>query len=200
MGLAEKRNRYIKDYGLILEDEALNFQAYTWQGLGMCLLIIFSGKAAKPKTHIKFIGADAWKNAHERAKQLLEETRTKKLAIKEQRLLDAENHVVALDVGDVMVSSWGYDQTNIDYYQVTKLVGKKSVALREIDKNSLNSVISMTGTCTPLPYSFISEEFTRRVLQGRTVKICSSQYASLKPFTLVDGKRIYKADQWTAYA
>ena len=200
MNLAEKRNHYSRNYGLILEDEALNFQAFSWQGLDICLLMVFSGKAAKPKAHIKFKGFDALKQATEYAGHLLEEVRVKKQAAKAQRLLKAENHVVALDIGDVLVSSWGYDQTNINYYQVTRLVGKKSVAVREIDKHSIESAIGMTGTCTPLPYQFISEPFSRRVLEGRTIKICSSQYATLKPFTLLDEKRVYKADQWTAYA
>jgi hypothetical protein len=34
-------------------------------------------------------------------------------------------------VGDILYSSWGYDQTNVDFYQVTK-VGDKSVWVRPI--------------------------------------------------------------------
>ena len=34
-----------------------------------------------------------------------------------------------LDLGDILVCSWGYDQTNIDYYEVVELVGKKSVKI-----------------------------------------------------------------------
>lgn len=34
-------------------------------------------------------------------------------------------------VGDMLVSSWGYDQTNIDFYQVTK-VTKSSVWIRKV--------------------------------------------------------------------
>ena len=36
------------------------------------------------------------------------------------------------NVGDILYSSWGYDQTNIDFYQVTSLVGKKMVMLTKI--------------------------------------------------------------------
>lgn len=35
-------------------------------------------------------------------------------------------------VGDIFGASWGYDQTNVNYYQVTKLVGKSTVEIREI--------------------------------------------------------------------
>lgn len=200
MNLAEKRGKYIKDYGLILEDESLNFQAYTWQGLGMCLLMVFWGKAAKPQMHFKYTGADAWANAHERANDFLTTQRQKKEADKAQKLKNAANHEMALDINDILVCSWGWEQTNVDYYQVTKLVGKKSVAVRAIGKDSKEFSNSMTGTCTPLPSSFRGEAFTCRVIEGRTIKISRSQYATLKPYTLDVGKRIYKADQWTAYA
>lgn len=35
-------------------------------------------------------------------------------------------------VGDLFHSSWGYDQTNNDYFQVVALVGKSSVRVREV--------------------------------------------------------------------
>jgi hypothetical protein len=38
-----------------------------------------------------------------------------------------------LKVGDILYSSWGYDQTNIDFYQVVA-VKDKTVDIREIDK------------------------------------------------------------------
>lgn len=34
-------------------------------------------------------------------------------------------------IGDILCSTWGYDQTNVDYYQVTKVIGKM-VEIREI--------------------------------------------------------------------
>jgi len=36
-------------------------------------------------------------------------------------------------VGDIFYNSWGYDQTNIDYFKVTKLIGKASVELVPIE-------------------------------------------------------------------
>ena len=37
----------------------------------------------------------------------------------------------SLRVGDVLAMSWGYEQTNIDFFVVTKLCGKKSVRIKE---------------------------------------------------------------------
>ena len=36
-------------------------------------------------------------------------------------------------VGDIFYRSWGYDQTNIDYFKVTKLIGKASVELVPVE-------------------------------------------------------------------
>lgn len=35
-------------------------------------------------------------------------------------------------VGDIFVASWGYDQTNLDFFQVIALKGMKSVMIREV--------------------------------------------------------------------
>ena len=35
-------------------------------------------------------------------------------------------------VGDIFETSWGYDQTNVNFFQVVKLVGKTSVRVREV--------------------------------------------------------------------
>ena len=36
-------------------------------------------------------------------------------------------------VGDIFVSSWGYDQTNVDFFQVVALCGQSSVRVREVN-------------------------------------------------------------------
>lgn len=37
-----------------------------------------------------------------------------------------------VSVGDVFASSWGYEQTNVSFYQVVSVHGKKTVMVREI--------------------------------------------------------------------
>jgi hypothetical protein len=41
--------------------------------------------------------------------------------------------------GDIFYSSWGYDQTNISYYQVVK-VGAKTVAIRKVAQKVVREV------------------------------------------------------------
>lgn len=103
-----------------------------------------------------------------------------------------------LKVGDVLSCSWGYDQTNIDYYLVTKLVGKSSVELVEI--GSLKEFTEcMQGTSIPDKDNIIGKPFVKRA-NGKNVKISSFQYASLKEPKNIAGCEIYTHDNWTAYA
>ncbi|STO91553.1 hypothetical protein [Fluoribacter dumoffii] len=37
-----------------------------------------------------------------------------------------------LQINSILYSSWGYDQTNINFYQVIELVGNATVVLREL--------------------------------------------------------------------
>ena len=55
-----------------------------------------------------------------------------------------------LKVDDVLYSSWGYDQTNVDFYQVLK-VTPSGVYIRElVDKVTATPGAFMTGTSVPL--------------------------------------------------
>lgn len=58
---------------------------------------------------------------------------------------------IKLEVNDILYSSWGYDQTNIDYYKVKKLVGKTMVEVVKIESKLADEQGSYT-TDTVLPY------------------------------------------------
>ncbi len=106
-----------------------------------------------------------------------------------------------LSVGDVLCASWGYDQTNIDYYQVVGLYGKRGVVLREIaSQHCGGGSDTMTGRCIPVPDQFIGAELRRMVAAAGGVKIASYAWAVKKEPELVGGQRVYSYDNWTAYA
>ena len=48
------------------------------------------------------------------------------------KVLTFKNDTVS--VGDVFVSSWGYEQTNVTFYQVLSVHGKKTVTVRECQR------------------------------------------------------------------
>ena len=91
----------------------------------------------------------------------------------------------AIKVGDIFYTSWGYDQTNVDYYEVVGLTPSgKSVKLHSI------AATAHDGRSYPLPGAFTTDVWgtkgktlTKRLTsgyQGRpSVKITDHRWASL---------------------
>lgn len=105
-----------------------------------------------------------------------------------------------LEVGDILRSSWGYDQTNIDYYEVTKLIGKSKVEIREICADSAEDQGWLRGTSVPMPGRFKGEPMVK-VAKNGSVRIASYASASkMQPTAEVAGKKLYSPSNWTAYA
>ena len=66
-------------------------------------------------------------------------------------------------VGDIFYNSWGYDQTNIDWYQVVSLTKSgKSVKIRPIAGKIKESGF-MSGTTTPKKGKFTGPAVTKRI-------------------------------------
>ena len=102
-------------------------------------------------------------------------------------------------VGDVFYAIWGYDQTNVDYYQVVELNGATMVTLRKIGEDREASAW-MQGYSTPKPGKFVGGPIRRKV-SGDGVSIDSVRAATLfKPTGVIDGVKIFKPTHWTSYA
>ena len=105
-----------------------------------------------------------------------------------------------LEINDIIWASWGYEQTNINYYIVIELVGKQSVKLIEIGKTEDYNSKQMTGFCVPDLDNIIGKPFTRRVVEGSNVSVNSIIYAGKLRYVVDDGKRIYKQLRYSTYA
>lgn len=78
-----------------------------------------------------------------------------------------------LKVGDILYTSWGYDQTNVDFYQVIGLVGNASVDIRQI-KAVKDGPDGIYYRLMPVPDQFIGTVmWCKRVspYDGKSVKI-----------------------------
>lgn len=77
----------------------------------------------------------------------------------------------SVKVGDIYYTSWGYDQTNVEFYEVVKLVGKCSVILREIAGESEQTGFTC-GTRKPMEKHYIGLSECHRVQDnGQTIHI-----------------------------
>ena len=68
----------------------------------------------------------------------------------------------AMIIGDIFYSSWGYDQTNVDFYQVVK-VTPAMIALRQIDKRVTRGLGHPQEYVMPTPNKFVGPVLNKKV-------------------------------------
>ena len=107
----------------------------------------------------------------------LEETARRKEERKVARAVAKAAALETVKEGDIFVASWGWEQTNVDAYQVVEKKGA-TVTLREIGLESVEgSEGFMSDRVRPVKDAFIGEEFKKRIT-GRHIKISDCQTAS----------------------
>lgn len=74
-----------------------------------------------------------------------------------------------LQVGDILVASWGYDQTNIDFAKVVEVL-PKGVKIVEIGKSVRSSGSRGSDLVLPDPGHVIGRPLTRQVNSGGAVR------------------------------
>ncbi len=96
----------------------------------------------------------------------------------------------SLAVGDVLYSSWGYEQTNVDFYEVIAVRGAV-VDLMQLKQQRGESSIGMQGTCSARKGEFIGEPIKSKRPNGQNaVRIDSCSIA--RPW---DGRPLH----WSSY-
>ena len=86
------------------------------------------------------------------------------ITIKANDVTKVEKPLPTVNVGDIYVCSWGYDQTNIDYYKVVN-VKNKTVNLVSIGQNR-NYTGTMQGECVPDPSVTGNKIYTKRMIDN----------------------------------
>ena len=146
---------------------------YEYTNNGNPCAIAFHGKAQKPDWHYQF------KNTEQRDRQIQElvDGRRAHAERKAERAADKKKPH-GLEVGNILVSSWGYDQTNIDFYEVVAVKGAN------IDIQPVSSTVTESGEgydhVAPVPGETYGRVRTKRPTRfGETVsvKITSFAYA-----------------------
>lgn len=90
---------------------------------------------------------------------------------------DTKNH--NFKTGDILYSSWGYDQTNINFYQVTKLVGKTMVELREVH-SAIHDTPHMTYQDVVAVKDSFMEPSNKYDSRGKIMKRKVNKYGGVK--------------------
>ena len=137
---------------------------------------LWYGRASKPQIYSTFSSEE---QREEYIKRFLnnkasdEEAKVKRR--EEQRLTKDHN----FKVGDIFYTSWGYDQTNIDFYEVVKVRGSR-LDLRELRKET----VGQSGTydeVKPIPGDYASDKIITISARadGTVTRMSSFEYPSL---------------------
>jgi hypothetical protein len=195
MRFPKTRDFYIPKGAMKVSDKQTGAAVYVFTSTkGKPAAMAFAPKAIKPAWHFYFPtearreekvrGFFASLRAHEERKA--EEKAKRKAA------------GPGVEVGDIMVSMWGYDQTNVDYYEVVKLSGCMAT-LRPLKSVSVETGRDI-GKCRPLPGDYKGTETLRRMVRDGYCSIAS--YAGARKWNTekVAGVPVGPTNNWTAYA
>jgi hypothetical protein len=97
----------------------------------------------------------------------------------------------SIKVGDVFNCSWGYEQTQQDFYQVVEKPTSSTIIVRPINSKSLEQTSWCSEYVTPIKESFIGENTYKYRLQGDSFKISSFQYAN--KIKEINGSKFYRS-------
>jgi hypothetical protein len=86
-----------------------------------------------------------------------------KANVKEQRKARRDAIVNPYKVGDILSVSWGYEQTNVDFYEVVR-VTPKAIVIQQIRSKTVRDIAWAQGEVMPCPREYIGSE-ERKILQ-----------------------------------
>lgn len=136
-----------------------------YESAGRPHAIAYRGKAKRPSWHIRFGSNERRQEEIENFVRNYERDEAEKIERKARKQELIRKAIESVKVGDIFSASWGYEQTNVDYYQV---VGKKGsmVEVREIGMHSVEgSEGMMSDRVVPVKDHFISDEIIKKRIQ-----------------------------------
>lgn len=118
---------------------------------------LWRGKAAKPMAYFSFLRKESMEKSLSKFWEQAEESLAYKDFVKKEKKakrlgIKASDHWT---VGDVIYNSWGYDQTNVDWYQVVEIKPRSIVICRICGATTPTQYLS--GTTLPCRHEFSGE-------------------------------------------
>ena len=200
MRVKEKSRWIPESYVQIAKDEALGLEV--WGDWKMLVAVGYSGKRMKPDMNYRYGNIERMKKQIEEYVAEVKKSAEYKAKRKAEKL--EANRNVKPEIGDILKASWGYDQTNIDYYEVVAVKNqmidvRKIGQIREYDGYDC-------GKCAPVPGEYIGEANRYKAQSGYGgngyyIKIASYAHANkMEPIAEVAGVKVYQPSYWSSYA
>lgn len=152
------------------EGTDLDIRVYTKNGT--LFGVAFAGTANRPLWHYRFRDRA---QLDRRIEQTVQD-RKGRLEMKQKRQEERSQFKHTLKLGDILYSSWGYDQTNVDFFQVTA-VGEKSVKIRPIEQKIVGGGTG-SDSVVAVPDKFTGPEKVKIVGPRNVLRMTSYSIAS----------------------
>jgi len=162
--MAKTREFYIPENAKEIKDVNTDAVAYVndWKDGKTYTAMVFAGKRSK---YDKYYGFKTAERRDEYVKEYFEDIaasyESKKKYAEKKKAMAAENQD-KYEVGEILYSSWGYDQTNIDFYQIVKKT-KSMVTIQKIGKEYLDTKYESENLVKPVKNDFIGKEMKKKV-------------------------------------
>ena len=184
------------------------FEFHKYESKGPCLTkyqLTPKGKYAKKRAifSYRFLNIEQREEKIQREIDNLKKIDNEKLEIKNKnKELNAEfvlpDHI---NLGDIIVNSWGYEQTNVNFYKVTKIISKTRFEVKELQQFRKETGWA-SGTTMPNPDKF-HEKGDTFILSAK-MKV----WNQAKPYLSISKPESYfymhkwdgGAKSWSAYA
>lgn len=108
--------------------------------------VIFKNKSAKPISHYRYNTEEQLQSAIDRAIDNVKKSESAKAQRKQKDAIEKEKLISSTKVGDIFYTSWGYDQTNVDFYQIVGIPSKSTVEYVSIGSKTVKD----TGYCSSI--------------------------------------------------
>ncbi len=174
--------------------------AYHYEANGKSIALVYFGKGAKPADHRVWRDLDK-RNAHTAA---MFRARAVQMQLAASVRAERSSFGNPCKIGDLFYDSWGYEQTNVNWYEVIELRGK-SVVVREICQ-AKKYTGHMAGKCVPLPGQFLDRAEPKRCLvqpgyQGKPrIKVDAHRHARFVEPVMIGGVPTYDGVYFSEYA
>lgn len=160
--------RYIPENAKEIKKDGVDAVAYTYESAGALYALGYSGRRSTAAFHHRYGSEQHRADAIARFFQGVEaHARYKQEHKQRQQAMKAE-FLAKIEVGSLFATCWGYDQTNVEWYEITSVKGS-TVRLRQIAAQ-VSETGYMSGSTKPVKGAFIGEEL-KRVVRGTGIRI-----------------------------
>lgn len=170
------REFYIPEGAVLMDAQGTDAAVYVYELAGAPYSVAFHGTAAKPDYNYRH------KSVEQRTDFIARFIAARKSHaeyIAKKRQERKAPHTLKL--GAILSSSWGYDQTNVDFYEVVAVVGNNSVKIQKIGQALAEEQKGGPSAeyVVPVPGSYKGEPMLKRVSAGNYIRLNSYSGASV---------------------